>query len=129
MILSSNATGRRKEAIAKVAIAPGKGEINVNGMGLKDYFNRDTLVVLVEQPLMLTGKRSQCDINAKVLGGGKAGQAGALRLGISRALGNIDEGLRKELRRAGFLTRDSRMKERKKYGLAKARKRYQFSKR
>ena len=129
MIHSGYATGRRKNAIAKVSVTPGKGNFQVNGMSLMEYFNRRVLVVHVEQPIELTNQRDSCDIIASVQGGGKSGQAGALRHGIARALAAMDDDLKAELRKAGYLTRDSRMKERKKYGLAKARKRFQFSKR
>lgn len=98
-------------------------------MSLMDYFNRRVLVVHVEQPIELTNQMESCDITATVLGGGKSGQAGALRHGIARALAAMDDSLKTDLRKAGYLTRDQRMTERKKYGLAKARKRFQFSKR
>ena len=129
MIHSGYATGRRKNAIAKVSVTPGKGNFVVNGMSLMDYFNRRVLVVHVEQPIELTNQMESCDITATVLGGGKSGQAGALRHGIARALAAMDDSLKTDLRKAGYLTRDQRMTERKKYGLAKARKRFQFSKR
>jgi small subunit ribosomal protein S9 len=101
----------------------------VNGKLFRDYFGRDSLLSLVEQPLELTGMSTKYDVMANVRGGGKSGQAGAIRLGIARALLQVDETLRQSLKKAGLLSRDPRMKERRKYGLAKARKRYQFSKR
>lgn len=124
------ATGRRKNAIAKVWLTPGgSGQITVNGQDLLSYFNREVLVQVVEQPLEATESREMVDIEARVLGGGKSGQAGALRLGIARALVKGDEAQRTVLRRAGLLTRDPRSVERKKYGQPGARKRFQFSKR
>jgi small subunit ribosomal protein S9 len=123
------AVGRRKQAAARVRLVPGRGKRWVNGQVLRDYFGRDTLLTLVEQPLELTGMSTKYDVMANVSGGGKSGQAGAIRLGIARALLQVDETLRQSLKKAGLLSRDPRMKERRKYGLAKARKRYQFSKR
>jgi small subunit ribosomal protein S9 len=123
------ATGRRKEAIAKVRLQSGKGKITVNNQPLLDYFNRESLMMIVRQPQELSNTVNKYDIIAQVKGGGKSGQAGALQLSIARALVKVDSGLRSSLKKAGFLTRDPREKERKKYGLAKARKRYQFSKR
>ncbi len=123
------AVGRRKDAVARVRLMPGKGEMIVNGRPLADYFKRETLKMIIEQPLQLTNTLGKFDIVARVAGGGLSGQAGALRLGISRALVKADESLRPTLRSQGFLTRDPRMVERKKYGQPGARKRFQFSKR
>jgi small subunit ribosomal protein S9 len=122
-------TGRRKNAIARVRMTPGNGKIDVNGKDLLEHFRRETLKMDIEQPLELTETLGKFDFSIKVEGGGLSGQAGAVRLGISRALINFSEDFRLVLRRGGFVTRDPREKERKKYGLAKARKRYQFSKR
>jgi small subunit ribosomal protein S9 len=123
------ATGRRKTAVAQVRMVPGSGKRVVNGREFREYFCRDTLVDVTEAPLSITNNSVNFDITVTVRGGGLTGQAGAVRLGIARALVKTDEELRKPLRTAGFLTRDSRMVERKKYGLAGARKRFQFSKR
>ena len=123
------ATGRRKRSIARVRMSPGEGKINVNGEGLLEYFRRETLLMDIEQPLQVTETLGNFDFTITVQGGGLSGQAGAVRLGISRALLLYSEDNRPVLRKAGFLTRDPREKERKKYGLAKARKRFQFSKR
>ncbi len=123
------ATGRRKEATAKVWLQAGEGSIVVNGKDLSSYFGRKTADMIVHQPLVLTDNLKSLDIKATVLGGGLSGQAGALRLGISRALIISNPELRSPLKKAGFLTRDSREVERKKYGRAGARKRFQFSKR
>ncbi len=122
-------TGRRKDAVARVYLVPGEGKIVVNNKTLEDYFGRRTLEVTVRQPLEAVGATDRFDVKAKVAGGGKSGQAGALLLGISRALIEADPNLRPTLKRAGFLTRDPRMKERRKYGLKKARRAPQFSKR
>ena len=122
-------TGRRKNAIARVRMTPGDGKIEVNGKDLLEYFRRETLKMDIEQPLEVTETLGKFDFHISVLGGGLSGQAGAVRLGIARALINYSEDNRTLLRRGGFVTRDPREKERKKYGLAKARKRYQFSKR
>lgn len=124
-----DATGRRKNAIARVRLAPGTGNIIVNGKETLEYFKRDTLKMIIEQPLQVTNCLGKYDIIAKVHGGGLSGQAGALLLGIARALVKSNEELRPILRKNGFLTRDPRMVERKKYGRAGARKRFQFSKR
>ena len=125
-----SATGRRKSAIAQVWLdAAGSGKVEVNGLGMVDYFNREVLVQLVEQVFEVTEATGTVDIKARVHGGGKSGQAGALRLGIARALVALDENHRTALRKAGFLTRDAREVERKKYGQPGARKRFQFSKR
>ncbi len=123
------ATGRRKEAVARVRLALGVGKTSVNGMSIEDYFKTDTLKVYVEKPLTMTDTLKKYDIIAKVSGGGLKGQAGALRHGISRALIVADESLKETLKGAGMLTRDARMKERKKPGQPGARKRFQFSKR
>ncbi|MBD3290159.1 30S ribosomal protein S9 [candidate division KSB1 bacterium] len=124
-----NATGRRKNSIARIRIMPGSGKIEVNKKSLIDYFKRETLKMIIEQPLEVTESLGKFDIFARVHGGGLSGQAGAVRLGISRALLKYDDELKSALRSHGFLTRDPREKERKKYGMAGARKRYQFSKR
>jgi len=123
------ATGRRKNAIARVRMTPGNGKIEVNGKDLLEHFRRETLKMDIEQPLEVTENLDKFDFVITVEGGGLTGQAGAVRLGIARALVQYSEDHRPMLRQAGFLTRDPREKERKKYGLAKARKRYQFSKR
>ena len=122
-------TGRRKSSVARVRVYQGTGKITINDRDIDDYFGLDTLKVIVRQPLTLTSTISQFDVIANVEGGGFTGQAGALRHGIARALLKYDETLRSDLKKAGFLTRDSRMKERKKYGLKKARRAPQFSKR
>lgn len=122
-------TGRRKEAVARVRIRPGKGAIVVNGRLLDDYFPSQTQRVLVTEPLRITNLHDVYDIDATIDGGGVSGQAGALRLGIARGLVALDPDLRVTLKRAGLLTRDPRVKERKKYGLKKARKAPQYSKR
>lgn len=123
------ATGRRKESTAKVWIKPGEGKIIVNEKDFKEYFPRDTLVNMIIEPFNLTGTQHDYDVIASIEGGGVSGQAGALRHGISKALLEINPDYRIILKKEGFLTRDSRIKERKKYGLKKARKRSQFSKR
>ena len=123
------ATGRRKNSIARVRLFPGSGKIKVNKKPLLNFFKRETLKMIIEQPLEVTDSIAKFDIIANVKGGGLTGQAGAMRLGISRALLKYNEELRPILKANGFLTRDPREKERKKYGLAGARKRYQFSKR
>lgn len=122
-------TGRRKAAVARVFMRPGSGEITVNGRTLKDYFPNDVLRMVVRQPLQLTETMDQFDIKVTVAGGGSTGQAGALRHGISRALLDFNGELRGRLKTAGLLTRDARVKERKKYGQKGARARFQFSKR
>ncbi|MFQ5583328.1 MAG: 30S ribosomal protein S9 [Calditrichia bacterium] len=123
------ATGRRKTSLARVRMFPGKGEVIINGQNLLDYFKRETLKMIIEQPFEVTETTGKFDVIARLSGGGLTGQAGALRLGISRALLEYNPELRPELRAAGFLTRDPREVERKKYGRPKARKRFQFSKR
>ncbi len=122
-------TGRRKNAIAKVWITPGTGNIIINKRELSDYFDKKTLEMIVRQPLELTSTLDKYDVTATVLGGGTTGQAGAIRHGIARALVQADAEMRPALKAAGFMTRDPRMKERRKYGLKKARKASQFSKR
>lgn len=122
-------TGRRKNAIARVFLVPGEGNVTINNRPISDYFGRKTLEMIVRQPMELTGASSRFDIQAKVHGGGITGQAGAIKMGIARALIQADPNLRPPLKKAGFLTRDPRMKERRKYGLKKARKASQFSKR
>lgn len=122
-------TGRRKNAVARVRLVPGDGKIIVNEKDLSAYFGKKTLEMIVKQPLELTQANGKFDILARVHGGGTTGQAGAVRLGIARALLKADNTLRPALKRAGFLTRDPRMKERRKYGLKKARKASQYSKR
>ena len=126
---SYSATGKRKNAIARVILTPGEGNIIVNNRPLAEYFGRERLTTEVKMPLRTTGTDSRFDVKANITGGGVSGQAGALKHGIARALLKADESLRKELRVGGFLTRDSRITERKKAGLKGARKRPQFSKR
>jgi len=123
------ATGRRKDAVARVWIKPGSGKITVNGRDQEVYFARPTLRLIVNQPFQIAQREGQYDIVATVTGGGLSGQAGAVRHGLSRALVNFEPGLRGVLKAGGFLTRDSRTVERKKYGRAKARRSFQFSKR
>ncbi|HEY8346832.1 MAG TPA: 30S ribosomal protein S9 [Symbiobacteriaceae bacterium] len=122
-------TGRRKNAVARVRLIPGSGNITVNGRAMEEYFTIKTLQMMVESPLALTGTAGKYDVFINVRGGGISGQAGACRHGIARALLKVDAGFRPVLKQAGFLTRDPRMKERRKYGLKKARKAPQFSKR
>ena len=122
-------TGRRKKSIARVRLVPGEGKVLINDRSLEDFFGLATLKVIVKQPLVLTDTAEKFDVICKVVGGGFTGQAGAIRHGIARALLKADEELRGVLKKAGFLTRDPRMKERKKYGLKKARRAPQFSKR
>ena len=123
------ATGRRKESVARVRMRPGSGAILMNGRSVQDYLRRDALEMTMVQPLELTESRDTFDIDISCRGGGLQGQAGAACLGIARTLVLYDPTLRTTLRKSGFLTRDAREKERKKYGLAGARKRFQFSKR
>ena len=122
-------TGRRKSSVARVYMAPGTGKITINKRDIDDYFGLETLKVVVRQPLEATETAGKYDITVNVRGGGYTGQAGAIRHGISRALLKADDEFRPVLKKAGFLTRDSRMKERKKYGLKAARRAPQFSKR
>jgi small subunit ribosomal protein S9 len=123
------ATGKRKTAIARVYMKPGSGVLVINKRSFDDYFTRDSLKMIIQQPLELVGRKDQFDLFVNVKGGGIAGQAGAIKHGISKALVEYDLDLRPALKRAGFLTRDARIKERKKYGQPGARKRFQFSKR
>jgi len=123
------ATGRRKTSVARVRILPGAGRISINGRSAEDYLRRDSLEMILVQPLELTETRGRFDIDISTRGGGLRGQAGAACLGIARALIKYDPEMHQTLKKAGFLTRDPREKERKKYGLAGARKRFQFSKR
>jgi small subunit ribosomal protein S9 len=127
--IRSYGTGRRKSSIARVWLVPGKGNIKINKRTLDNYFGREALSTVVEKPLELVNKKNELDVFAKVEGGGFTGQAGALRHGIARALLQYDPTLRSILKKEGLLTRDSRMKERKKYGQKGARARFQFSKR
>ena len=122
-------TGRRKKSIARVRIVPGTGAITINGRDIDNYFGLETLKLIVNQPFAVTGTEGKFDIIANVIGGGISGQAGAIRHGLSRALVAADEANKPALKAAGFLTRDPRMKERKKYGLKAARRAPQFSKR
>lgn len=123
------ATGRRKCAVARVWLEPGDGTITVNGREFRDYFRRPVLEIAVESPIKHIGMEGKYNVKATVGGGGMSGQAGAVRLGISRAFLEVDEELRKPLRAGGYLTRDARIKERKKYGFKKARRGFQFVKR
>ncbi len=123
------ATGRRKSSVARVYMKAGSGKITVNRLSIDKYFRRQTLELIVRQPLEAVEKLGNFDIDAYVVGGGWSGQAGAVRLGIARCLVNTDEALKKTLRGLGFMTRDARKVERKKYGFKKARKSFQFSKR
>jgi small subunit ribosomal protein S9 len=123
------AVGRRKEAVARVFLRPGSGRVTVNGKELGEYLGRETLVLMVREPLEATESLDKFDVDATANGGGVTGQAGALRLGLARALVRVDERFHPMLKARGLLTRDPRMKERKKYGLAGRRKRFQFSKR
>ena len=125
----SYATGRRKNAVARVWVKPGKGAVEVNGKPMARYFARPVLRMLIAQPFLVSDRYQQFDVFATVNGGGLSGQAGALRHGISRALTHYEPELRPILKKAGFLTRDPRVVERKKYGKAKARRSFQFSKR
>lgn len=122
-------TGRRKKSVARVRVYAGSGKITINNRDIDDYFGLETLKLIVRQPLALTGTADKFDIVCNVQGGGVTGQAGAIRHGLSRALLQYDENLRPALKKAGFLTRDPRMKERKKYGLKGSRRAPQFSKR
>ncbi len=122
-------TGGRKKSVARVFLVPGSGNVTINKRSMDEYFGLDTLKYIVNRPLVLTDTLSRYDVKVNVRGGGFTGQAGAIRHGIARALVKSDESLRSVLKKEGFLTRDSRMKERKKYGLKKARRAPQFSKR
>jgi len=122
-------TGRRKESVARVRVVEGKGDITVNNRPFEKYFIRETDRIIIKQPLEVTNTLNRFDIFVNVRGGGLTGQAGAFRHGLSRALSALDPGLRDILRKGGFLTRDPRMKERKKYGRKGARKRFQWTKR
>ena len=122
-------TGRRKKSTARVRIMPGTGVITINGRDIEDYFGLETMKLIVNQPFGVTGTEGKFDIIANVRGGGFSGQAGAIRHGVAKALLQADETFRPALKKAGFLTRDPRMKERKKYGLKAARRAPQFSKR
>ena len=123
------ATGKRKTSIARIYMKEGAGTITVNKRTFDDYFTRDSLKMLIQQPLDIVGKRGQFDFYVNVRGGGMAGQAGAVKHGISKVLVEYDQEMRAMLKKVGFLSRDSRIKERKKYGQPGARKRFQFSKR
>jgi small subunit ribosomal protein S9 len=122
-------TGRRKKSVARVRLVPGSGKVVINKREIENFFGLETLIVIVNQPLVLTATKDKFDVLVNVHGGGFTGQAGAIRHGITRALVKSDEALKPELKKAGFLTRDPRMTERKKYGLKKARRAPQFSKR
>jgi small subunit ribosomal protein S9 len=124
-----NATGRRKTSVARVTMAPGSGQITVNSRPADSYFTRETLRMMIRQPIELAGITGKYDVTATIIGGGPSGQAGALRHGISRAIVEMNSDLRTKLKKEGFLMRDPREKERKKYGQKGARKRFQFSKR
>ncbi|MBO7407439.1 MAG: 30S ribosomal protein S9 [Clostridia bacterium] len=123
------ATGRRKKSVARVELLPGNGTVTINEKSIDEYFGLETLKLIVRQPLELTGNSGKFDVKCKVTGGGFTGQAGAIRHGISRALVEADPDSKAALKQGGFLTRDPRMKERKQYGLKKARRAPQFSKR
>ena len=127
--LKNYGTGRRKSSVARVYLVPGTGKVTINKRDMDDYFGLDTLKVIVRQPLVLTETADKFDVKVNVRGGGYTGQAGAIRHGIARALLTVDKDYRPALKSAGFLTRDPRMKERKKYGLKAARRAPQFSKR
>ncbi len=127
--VSFGGTGRRKKSVARVRLLPGKGNFVINDKDINEYFGKGTLKDVAKQPLVLTNTESKYDVIVSVFGGGFTGQAGAIRHGVARALCKADEQLRPELKRAGYLTRDARVKERKKYGLKKARRAPQFSKR
>lgn len=124
-----SATGRRKSSVARVTLHPGKGEISINGKSGFEYLGRESLLLIVRQPLEAVGALGKFDVKASVKGGGIAGQAGAVQLGVARALVQQDDTNKKPLRVGGYLTRDAREKERRKYGLAGRRKAFQFSKR
>ena len=122
-------TGRRKSSVARVYVTPGSGKVTINKKDIEEYFGLETLKVIVRQPFAVTGTEGKYDVLVNVYGGGFTGQAGAIRHGIARALSTADDEFRPILKKAGYLTRDPRMKERKKYGLKKARRASQFSKR
>jgi small subunit ribosomal protein S9 len=124
-----SATGRRKTSVARVSLAPGSGQFQINGRSLEDYFPRESLRMMIQTPLQVVGVMGRYDVRASLTGGGVAGQAGALRHSIARALQKLDPGHRPALKKAGLLTRDARQVERKKYGQRGARARFQFSKR
>ena len=128
-VVNYNATGRRKSSVARVRLIPGEGKITVNGRDLKEYFGLKTLELIINQPLEATETKGKYDVLVNVFGGGISGQAGAIRHGIARALLEVDAEYRPVLKKAGLLTRDPREKERRKYGIKKARKASQFSKR
>ena len=128
-VANYNAIGRRKDSVARVNMSPGKGDIIVNGRPFKDYLCRESLAIVVTQPLDLVDQRNSYDLKINVNGGGLSGQASAIRLGIARALNEVSSDFRPALKQAGFLTRDAREVERKKYGQPGARKKFQFSKR
>jgi small subunit ribosomal protein S9 len=128
-VVTYSATGRRKSSVARVRLVPGEGKIVINGRELTNYFGLKTLELIVNQPLEITETKGKYDVLVNVIGGGISGQAGAIRHGIARALLDVDAEYRPALKKAGFLTRDPREKERRKYGLKKARKASQFSKR
>lgn len=128
-VVQYSATGRRKKSVARVRLVPGEGNIKINNRDIDTYFGLETLKYVVRQPLTLTGTLDKFDVLVNVHGGGFSGQAGAIRHGVARALVKADLDLKPEIKKAGFLTRDPRMKERKKYGLKKARRAPQFSKR
>ncbi len=123
------ATGRRKTSVARVSLTPGSGQFQINGRSLEDYFPRESLRMMIQSPLQVVGVLGRYDVRATLNGGGVAGQAGALRHGIARALQRLDPGHRPAIKKAGLLTRDARQVERKKYGQRGARARFQFSKR
>ena len=125
----NNGTGRRKSSVARVFLKKGSGKITVNGKDIAQFFGRQTSIMIAKQPLMLTNHAETFDIQVNVHGGGESGQAGAVRHGLSRALARFDEKLRSPLKKAGLLTRDPRMRERKKYGQPGARQKFQYSKR
>ena len=125
----SYATGKRKDAVARVWVMPGKGNVTVNGKTIDEYFARPVLKMVINQPFEITNRVNEFDVVCTVKGGGLSGQAGAIKHGISKALNDFEPELRTVLKQAGFLTRDDRVVERKKYGKAKARRSYQFSKR
>ena len=128
-VVTYSATGRRKSSVARVRLVPGEGKIGINGRELTNYFGLKTLELIVNQPLEITETKGKYDVLVNVIGGGISGQAGAIRHGIARALLDVDAEYRPALKKAGFLTRDPREKERRKYGLKKARKASQFSNR